>query len=79
MNNEKRELPRTRTRHLGFIVDLELKRLSITDKHKRKITALFNLFLIKQGSGVAFPSEAYRSYWGYKSGYPQYLESQGSF
>ena len=47
MNNEKRELPRTRTRHLGFIVDLEHKRLSITDKHRRKITALFNLFIIK--------------------------------
>ena len=34
-----------KTRHLGFVVDLLNKRLSITEKHKRRVIAFFDNFL----------------------------------
>ena len=37
LNTDKRESPRTRSRHLGFDVDLKHKIVAITRKHKRKI------------------------------------------
>ena len=46
LNDQKRELPRVKTRHLGFVVDLQNKRLSITEKHKRKVLAFFSTFLV---------------------------------
>lgn len=45
MNEDKREPVLTRTRHLGFCLDLTGKVLSVTEKHKRKIIAQFNRFL----------------------------------
>ena len=51
-NNEKRKLPQAKTRHLWFVVDLKNKGLSITEKHKLKVLAFFNNFLMvvrKQG------------------------------
>ena len=44
MNDDKREPVLTRTRHLGFCLDLTGKVLSVTEKHKRKIIAQFNRF-----------------------------------
>ena len=44
MNDDKREPVLTRTRHLGFGLDLTGKVLSVTEKHKRKIIAQFNRF-----------------------------------
>ena len=37
LNHEKRELPRSTTRHLGFIIDLKHKMVTITMKHRRKV------------------------------------------
>ena len=52
LNDEKRELARSKTRHLGFLVDLEHKRLAVTDKHRRRVVTYFDRFLLavrKQG------------------------------
>ena len=52
LNDQKRELPRSKTRHLGFVIDLQNKRLSITGKHKRRVIAFFDNFILvvrKQG------------------------------
>ena len=46
LNVPKRELPRSATRHLGFHVDLKKKILTVTDKHKRKVIAFFDRFLV---------------------------------
>ena len=46
LNNNKRELPRSVTRHLGFQIDLEHKMVSITLKHKNRILAFFNRFIV---------------------------------
>ena len=42
LNTDKREPPRSRSRHLGFIVDLGLKLVAVTQKHKRKLLAIFS-------------------------------------
>ena len=54
LNNNKRELPQTQTRHLGFRIDLRSKILPNTQKHKRKVVALFNniLALLRAGRGI---------------------------
>ena len=54
LNDDKRELPQTQTRHLGFRIDLRSKILAITQKHKRKVDALFNniLALLRAGRGI---------------------------
>ena len=53
LNDGKRELPRSETRHLGFIIDLRNKVLSVTDKHKRKIIAFFkNMLRIIRNKGA---------------------------
>ena len=52
LNNEKRESPRSKTRHLGFLINLKNKKLAVTNKHKRKVLAYFDNFLLvvrKQG------------------------------
>ena len=46
LNVPKRELPRSATRHLGFHIDLKKKILTVTDKHKRKVIAFFDRFLV---------------------------------
>ena len=46
LNRDKRELPRTNTRHLGFGVDLIRKSVSITDKQKAKILQRFDHLLM---------------------------------
>ena len=46
LNNDKRELPASATRHLGFFIDLQRKAVMITQKHKRKITVFFDNFLV---------------------------------
>ena len=46
LNDDKRELPTSSTRHLGFFVDLGRKTVLITVKHSRKITVYFNNFLV---------------------------------
>ena len=45
LNFEKRELPSSRARHLGFNVDLARKVVLITEKHTRKILSFFDQFL----------------------------------
>ena len=46
LNDEKREPPRTATRHLGFQIDLRHKVVSITQKHSAKILKFFKRFII---------------------------------
>ena len=46
LNKDKREPVLTRTRHLGYFVDLSEKMLSVTNKHSRKIIDYFNRFLM---------------------------------
>ena len=46
LNDDKREPGMTRTRHLGFGVDLAEKMISLTCKHSRKIVAYFNRCLM---------------------------------
>ena len=46
LNNDKRELPASATRHLGFYIDLKRKAVLITVKHRRKIAVYFNNFLV---------------------------------
>ena len=46
LNNSKRELPASATRHLGFFIDLKRKAVMITQKHRRKITTYFDNFLV---------------------------------
>ena len=46
LNDEKRELALSTTRHLGFAIDLKLKMVKITDKHRRKIFSYFDRFLL---------------------------------
>ena len=45
LNVTKREPPRSKTRHLGFHIDLKRKIVTVTDKHKRKVIAFFDRFL----------------------------------
>ena len=54
LNDDKREIPQTQTRHLGFRIDLRSKVLAITQKHRRKVVALFNniLALLRAGRGI---------------------------
>ena len=46
LNNDKRELQASATRHLGFFIDLKRKAVMITRKHKRKIAGHFDNFLV---------------------------------
>ena len=46
LNLDKRELPSSSTRHLGFVVELKRKVVMVTQKHRRKITAYFKNFLV---------------------------------
>ena len=48
LNEGKRELPRTATRHPGFFIDLTRKAIFITQKHKRKITLYFDNFHVAE-------------------------------
>ena len=54
LNDDKRELLQMQTRHLGFRIDLRSKMLAITQKHRRKVMALFNniLALLRAGRGI---------------------------
>ena len=45
LNHEKRELPCSHTRHLGFMVDLFKKAVFVTGKHKSRVLNFFALFL----------------------------------
>ena len=45
LNHEKRELPCSHTRHLGFMVDLFKKAVFVTCKHKSRVLNFFALFL----------------------------------
>ena len=44
LNHEKRELPSSATRHLGFYIDLHHKMVTITTKHRRKVINFFDHF-----------------------------------
>ena len=46
LNTEKRELASSKTRHLGFMVDLRRKLVMVTSKHRRKFVAFFDRFLM---------------------------------
>ena len=46
MNEQKREVPCSNTRHLGFMIDLKLKVVKITAKHKGKILVFFDRLLL---------------------------------
>ena len=45
LNDDKRELPRTSTRHLGFQIDLRNKIVSVTTKHRQRCISFFDLFM----------------------------------
>ena len=45
LNDDKRELPRTSTRHLGFQIDLRNKIVSVTAKHRQRCISFFDLFM----------------------------------
>ena len=45
LNDDKRELPRSNTRHLGFEIDLVQKMVAVTTKHQRRVIAFFDRFL----------------------------------
>ena len=55
LNFDKRELPSTETRHLGFNIDLVRKVVLITEKHSRKILSFFDQFLsaVRQKRNIA--------------------------
>ena len=55
LNFDKRELPSTGTRHLGFNIDLVSKVVLITEKHSRKILSFFDHFLttVRQKRNIA--------------------------
>ena len=42
LNYDKREDPRSATRHLGFFIDLNHKFVTITMKHRDRVVAHFN-------------------------------------
>ena len=46
LNHNKKELPISATRHLGFFIDLRRKAVSIIRKHKRKMAVYFDNFLV---------------------------------
>ena len=46
LNHNKKEMPTSATRHLGFFIDLKRKAVSITRKHKRKMAVYFDNFLV---------------------------------
>ena len=46
LNHDKRENPRSATRHLGFFIDLKHKMVTITMKHRRKVIAYFYCVLL---------------------------------
>lgn len=46
LNEDKREIARLTTRHLGFMIDLKLKAAEITAKHQGKILIFFDRFLL---------------------------------
>jgi len=45
LNDDKRELPCTSTRHLGFQIDLRNKIVSVTAKHRQRCISFFDLFM----------------------------------
>ena len=45
LNEDKRELPRSNTRHLGFQIDLHHKMVALTMKHRRRIISFFDHFM----------------------------------
>ena len=55
LNHDKRENPRSATRHLGFFVDLKHKMVAITIKHRRKVIAYFDRFMISIRKGGCIP------------------------
>ena len=46
LNHDKRVLPLSATRHLGFFVDLDKKMIAVTGKHRVKIIKFFDKFLL---------------------------------
>ena len=46
LNHDKRVLPISATRHLGFFVDLDKKMIAVTGKHRVKIIKFFDKFLM---------------------------------
>ena len=46
LNTEKRQLPSTETRHLGFDINLDPKVVMITDKHRQKVLTFFDQFML---------------------------------
>lgn len=47
LNEDKREVARSETRHLGFFLDLHRKMVTVTTKHRRKVINFFDRFLVK--------------------------------
>ena len=56
LNEGKREVARSETRHLGFFIDLKLKLIHITSKHKSKILTFFSRFhaVVRCNSRILF-------------------------
>ena len=46
LNTSNREPPRIETRHLGFSIHLKEKVITVTQKHRRRILAFFDRFLV---------------------------------
>ena len=58
LNEDKREVARSETRHLGFLVDLRRKIVKVTTKHRRKVISFFNRFLVKVREKGSLPLKA---------------------
>ena len=46
LNHDKREVLKSSTRHLGFFIDLSAKMITITSKHRVKVSQFFDEFLM---------------------------------
>ena len=51
LNHDKREVLKSSTRHLGFFIDLDSKMITITSKHRVKVSQFFDKFLIMRKNG----------------------------
>ena len=62
LNEGKREVARSETRHLGFHIDLKLNLIHITSKHKSKILTFFSRFhaVVRCNSRILKQEHAYR-------------------
>ena len=65
LNDDKRELPRTSTRHLGFQIDLRNKIVSVTTKHRQRCISFFDLFMACVRTKGRIPTKKLQKIFGF--------------